>query len=66
MPVTTRSSRTAANPSTKPAPKPAGARASKARPKRETEAEREARALQEFKDLMVKYGGKGSFAGFDE
>jgi hypothetical protein len=28
--------------------------------------EKEAIALQKFKDLMKKYGGKGSFAGCDE
>jgi hypothetical protein len=62
MPVTDKPVRGAA----KAASKPGTAPKAKSRPERETDAEKEARMLQEFKEMMVKYGGKGSFAGLDE
>jgi hypothetical protein len=41
-------------------------RSAKSRTKDVPVTEKEAIALQKFKDLMKKYGGKGSFAGCDE
>ena len=51
---------------TKLADKAVRVRSAKSRTKGVPMSEKEAIALQKFKDLMKKYGGKGSFAGCDE
>jgi hypothetical protein len=51
---------------TKLAGKGVRVRSAKSRTKGVPMSEKEAIALQKFKDLMKQYGGKGSFAGCDE
>jgi hypothetical protein len=51
---------------TKLTDKAARVRSARSRTKGVPMPEKEAIALQKFKDLMKKYGGKGSFAGCDE
>jgi hypothetical protein len=50
----------------KPSDKAVRVRSAKSRLKDVPMSEKEAIALQKFKDLMKEYGGKCSFAGYDD